>query len=96
MPGLTRASPCAGIVVDRSFTADSYEFLRWLAEQQQGGEAQLAHRVGTGGVSANGFRFAEQMVVPGSVTPGERPGERLTRVSGRLTAVLAVRTGEAA
>jgi hypothetical protein len=80
-------------VADRSFIVDSYEFLQW-PDEQQGGEARLVHRVGTGGVPENGFQFAEQMVVPGSVAPGERPDERLVRVSGPLTAVLAVRIDE--
>jgi hypothetical protein len=81
-------------VADHSLVFDSYEFLQWPDEQQQGGQARLVHRVGTGGVSENGFQFAEQMVVPGSVAPGERPGERLVRMSGPLAAVLAVRIDE--
>jgi hypothetical protein len=78
------------VVFRQSFVVDEYEFLRGQDGQQQGAQSQLAHTAGTGGVSANGFQFAEQLDVPGWVEQ-----ERTVRITGPLTAVLAVRTDQA-
>jgi hypothetical protein len=75
------------VVAGQSFMVDSYEFLRWADGQQQGGQSETVHSAGTGGVSTNGFQFAEELDVPGWV---ER--ERTVRVTGPLTSILAVRT----
>jgi hypothetical protein len=80
-------------VVEKSFMLDSYEFLWWPEGEQQGKEPQIAHGGGDSGVCATGFQFAEYGVITTRrATGGTSSRTGTMRISGPLTAILAVRT----